>query len=126
MNKILVGLLFATSMALGQGTVRWVGTTSTAWGTATNWTVISGSPSTPPGSADSVELGTGAITNQPTITTPTTIASLTYGNAAASTLTINGNLTVTGAITNTIAGTARVHNVTIATGVTLSAGSANL
>jgi hypothetical protein len=123
-NIILYFALLGTTFS--QGTVRWTGGTSTAWETASNWTVVSGAPSTPPASGDAVEIGTGAITNQPTITTATTIASLTYGNSAASTLTINGNLTITGAITNTIATTARVHNITIATGVTLSAGSANL
>jgi len=117
----LAGELFA------QGTVRWTGATNTDWGTAGNWAIVSGTPSTPPGVADDVQIGTVAIhTNEPIVGSATTINSLTYGNVDLSTLTINANLTVTGAITNTIATTARVHNISIATGAILSAGSANL
>jgi hypothetical protein len=127
----LVAVIFALGFIFGsdafaQGTVRWTGATSTAWETSTNWTVFSGSPTTPPSSGDTVEIGTVAITNQPTITTATSIAALTYGNAAASTLTINGNLSISGDITNTIATTARVHNINLASGVTLSCANANL
>lgn len=121
-----LAVIVLVQASFSQGTVRWAGGTSIAWETASNWVVVSGTPSTPPGAADAVQIGTGAITNQPTITSPTTIASLTYGNAAASTLTINGNLTITGALTNTITTTARVHNINLSAGVTLFAGSVNL
>ncbi|MBM4054748.1 MAG: hypothetical protein FJ264_08775 [Planctomycetes bacterium] len=119
-------LLVWGTEALAAGTVRWSGATSSAWETASNWTTVSGTPNLPPGSDDAVQIGTGAITNQPAITNPTTIASLTYGNSAASTLTINGNLTISGDITNTITTTARVHNINLASGVTLSCVNANL
>ena len=123
---LIVGLTLAAEPAMAQGTVRWTGATSTDWATAGNWAVVSGTPSTPPGPNDAVQIGTGAITNQPTIGSATTIASLTYGNAAASTLTINANLTVTGAVTNTIATTARVHNIDLSSGTIFSAATANL
>lgn len=133
MNKFIILTLFILTLAfagdaeaLAAGTVRWSGATSSAWETASNWTTVSGTPSLPPASDDAVEIGTGAITNQPTITTSTTIASLTYGNSAASTLTINGNLTISGDITNTITTTARVHNINLASGVTLSCVNADL
>jgi hypothetical protein len=132
-NKFIILTLFILTLAfagdaeaLAAGTVRWSGATSSAWETASNWTTVSGTPSLPPASDDAVEIGTGAITNQPTITTSTTIASLTYGNSAASTLTINGNLTISGDITNTITTTARVHNINLASGVTLSCVNADL
>ncbi|MEK7097898.1 MAG: hypothetical protein AAB906_03560, partial [Patescibacteria group bacterium] len=120
-------LLTATGELFAQGVVRWTGATNTNWATATNWAVVSGTPSTPPGIADDVQIGTIAtFTKEPTIGAATSINSLTYGNVDRSTLTINANLTIVGAITNTIVTTARVHDVTIATGVILSAGSANL
>ena len=40
-----------------QGTVRWTGGTSTEWSTATNWTIISGTPSRQPSSNDDVQIG---------------------------------------------------------------------
>lgn len=123
--KAVLGVALTTTIVFSQGTVRWTGATSTAWETATNWTVVSGTPSRPPGSGDDVQIGTGAITRQPTLTTPTIIKSLTYGTTAASTLTVNGNLTVTGAITNTV-NVARVHNINLSAGVTLECASANL
>ena len=123
---MLLALFALSSTALSTGTVRWTGGTNTNWATAANWTVVSGTPSTPPGPGDAVQIGTGAITNQPTLSAATTIATLTYGNSAASTLTLNANLTVTGAVTNTIATTARIHNINLASGDTLFAGSANL
>jgi len=125
-SVIILMFVSVTAELFAQGTVRWNGSTSTDWATAGNWTVVSGTPSTPPAAGDAVELGTAAITNQPTVGAVTTVASLTYGNSTASTLTINANLTITGAITNTIVTTARIHNVSIATGATLSAGSVNL
>src|ERR1043166_5547134 len=99
--------LISASTGLGAGTVRWTGTTSTQWSTSTNWAVVSGTPSTPPSSADDVEIGSGAITNQPTINSTTgavTINTLTFGTSASGTLTftagstgsltINGNLSI--------------------------------
>src|ERR1051325_10170383 len=103
MNKSTLLFLLAitfisASLALGAGTVRWSGGTSTAWATAGNWTVVTGTPSTPPSSADAVEIGTGTITFQPTITTSVTIASLTFGTTASGTLTLGaaGSLTISG------------------------------
>ncbi|MCX7984930.1 MAG: hypothetical protein N3A63_08525 [Bacteroidetes bacterium] len=113
-----IGVVYS-SVAFAQ-TTSWRGTVSTAWENAANWT--NGVPT----ATSTVILGDGTVTNQPTISTPTTIAALTYGNAAATTLTVNANLTVTGPITNTITTTARLHNINLNTGVTLSCASANL
>ena len=75
----------------------WTGTSSTAWATNGNWSTCSGSGNAgPPASGDSVSIG--STTNQPSITTAVTIASLTL---ASDTLTLNtgASLTVSGNIT---------------------------
>ncbi|MBS4029573.1 MAG: Ig-like domain repeat protein, partial [Ignavibacteriales bacterium] len=137
---MFAGMLFsilAQTIAFSQGTVRWTGGTSAEWSTAANWTTISGTPSTPPSSDDDVQIGQAAITNQPSITSTTgavTIASLTYGSTAASTLTITnggtGSLTVTGAVSmvqsaNSVAHTVNVNDRTYTIGGNLSIGAAS-
>jgi hypothetical protein len=88
------------TLSNGVNIVRWNGSTSNAWSTAGNWTVVSGSPSTPPGSGDAVEIGTVTATSQPTITGAVTVKSITFGSAQAATLTIGsgGSLAVNGNI----------------------------
>ena len=80
--------------------VQWNGSSSSDWNTAANWTVIAGSPSMPPSSSDIVQLGTGAFTNQPVITTAALAKNIIFGSAQAVTLNINsgGSLTTSGNI----------------------------
>jgi fibronectin-binding autotransporter adhesin len=79
-----------------QNVVRWNGSASSTWGTAGNWTVVQGTPSTPPGVNDVVSLGGAAFTNQPTITTAVSVKSLQFGSAQAITLTLSGGSLTTG------------------------------
>ena len=60
---ILAVVLIGASEVQAAGTVTWNGGTSTAWATAANWTVTSGTPSTPPGSGDAVIIGNFAPGN---------------------------------------------------------------
>ena len=78
------------------------GGTSIEWRAASDWTVVRGTPSTPPSALDDVVIGGAAITNQPSITSTTgavTIKSLTFevGNGVALTLVAGG----TGSLTTT-------------------------
>ena len=74
------------------GVVRWNGSVSTDWNTAANWTNVSDTASTPPGTTDIVQIGTAAFTNQPTISTIVDIKSITFGSAQAATLTIGAGV----------------------------------
>ena len=93
-------------VTLSCGTVNdWVGTTSSAWSTASNWAL-----GTVPTSTDDIQIGVVSFTNQPTIDATTgnvTINSITFGSAKAPTLTINTQtLTISGFMTvNTSAAT---------------------
>lgn len=93
----------------------WVGTTSSVWGTASNW-----SKGTVPISTDDVQIGVNTFTNQPTIDSSTgavTINSITFGAAKAPTLTVNfpealtitSFITVNTGATTTLAGNAYVN-----------------
>src|ERR1041385_5740946 len=116
----IIFTLVSVTTLLGAGTVRWTGGTSTEWSTAANWTTISGTPSTPPSSADDVQIGQAAITFQPSITSTTgavTIKSLTYGSTATSTLTFTnggaGSLTITGDLNMVQAGSSVPHTINV-------------
>lgn len=80
-----------------QNVVRWNGGTS-AWNTASNWTAVQGSPSTPPSTNDIAQIGTAAFTNQPIISSSVTVKNIIFGSTQAATLTIGsgGSLTVSG------------------------------
>ncbi len=81
--------------------VRWNGSISSAWGTAGNWTTISGSnmSNRVPTSTDAAQIGQAAFTNNPTITSAQTVNVLRYGSVQSSTLTItSGSLTTIGSI----------------------------
>jgi len=75
----------------------WTGTTSTDWGTASNW-----SPSVVPGSGDTATIPdvSGGSNRYPTITTSVTIAGLTINSGASLTIGSGGSLTLTGNFTN--------------------------
>jgi len=81
-----------------QNAIRWNGSTSTAWNTASNWTAIQGSPALPPSANDIVQIGTAAFTNQPTISSSVTVKNIIFGSTQAATLTIGsgGSLTLSG------------------------------
>ncbi len=72
------------------GVVNWNGSTSTAWETPANWTVVSGTPSLPPSTNDIVQLGTGGATRQPTISSAATAKGISFASAQAMTLTLGG------------------------------------
>jgi hypothetical protein len=78
-----------------QSVAQWNGSVSSDWNTAANWTVLVGSASTPPSATDVAALGTGAFTNQPTISTIVNVKNIVFGSAQAVTLSIasGGSLT---------------------------------
>lgn len=134
---VIVCCIFILTKASGQITYTWTGAASTAWNNTNNWTKSSGT-STPGTNATDIVIIPTSGTNAPTLSTAlaTSIASLTFTNTAATTLTITGQtLTVTGAVqidhananrTITITGTGSLvcGSFTIGTntlGVTLSA-----
>lgn len=75
--------------------VQWNGSVSTDWNTAANWTVIQGSPSRPPSATDIVNLGTGAFTYHPTISSTVSVKNINFGSVQALTLSMasGGSLT---------------------------------
>lgn len=90
-----LGCLLAAPLALAQ--TSWKGTSSTAWGTAANWTA-----GVPTASVDAI-IGDANFTgaNAPTITKAAACKSLTLGTGTkASTLTVSrGALTISGNLT---------------------------
>ena len=93
-------------------TITWVGGTSASWTKAANW-----SSGVVPGSADAVNIG-GGTTYAPTVDGTYSCSSLAISSSV--TLTLAGNLTVSGAITNSY-GT--VNFTTTGSGYTLTVGS---
>lgn len=83
--------------------IRWNGSVSSDWSTPGNWTATQGTPSSPPGPADIVEIGTVAFTNQPVIAAGVNIKGISLGSAQAVNLSVTtgGALTVQGNITGT-------------------------
>jgi hypothetical protein len=113
------------------GVARWNGSASNAWANAANWTVVSGSPLTPPGANDVVQIGSAAFTNHPTISTAVSVKSIVFGSVQAATLTLGsgGSLTTSGNINGTWTANA-VHsinagnqNMTVNGDLTLSNGT---
>jgi hypothetical protein len=112
--------------------VRWTGAVSSAWENASNWQVISGSPSLPPVSTDVVQIGDSAFTNNPSISSAVTVRSIQFGSAQAVTLTlISGSLTTTGNIDGSWS-VNRTHQIaagsaalTVGGNLTLGDGTAN-
>ena len=84
----LTNLAGRWTMSGNSGIVRWNGSLSTAWETADNWTVVSGSASRPPSANDIVELGTAGFGLQPTITSEAAARSISFGSAQAVNLTL--------------------------------------
>ena len=80
-------------------TIYWTGKTSTAWGTATNWSLIDGGGSAghAPGVSDYVCMSTSPTNATPTIpsTGNVTVAGINWGEAGA----VQPNLTVSGKLT---------------------------
>lgn len=70
--------------------VAWNGSAGSAWETAGNWTVINGSPSLPPSTNDTVQIGTETFSSQPQITTPIVIKGLIFGSIKAASLSLEG------------------------------------
>jgi hypothetical protein len=95
--------------------IKWVGTTSAAWGTATNW-----DSGTVPTSADAVEIATSS--NAPILSSSTTIASLKIDTGM--TLTLSGSSTKLNAGTTSLVGTGSIIGVgTLQSSVTTSGGN---
>jgi len=95
----------ATNTVSGNGTTiinitcyklfTWIGSTSTDWNTASNWT------GGMPGSGDQAVFNSNYV-NLPTVSTPATVGSILFGTPTGSlqnTLTVNSTLTVAGDIT---------------------------
>jgi len=101
------------SLAGGQNvsnTATWNGAASTSWTTAGNW--VTGAV---PGSTNDVSIPAAGVTNEPTISTAVTLASITEATGRTLTVSSAGNLAVTGACTvngtANIAGTASCGSV---------------
>ncbi|HEY9002331.1 MAG TPA: T9SS type A sorting domain-containing protein [Mucilaginibacter sp.] len=105
---------FVVTLSCGNSN-DWLGTTSSVWGLASNW-----SRGTVPVATDDVQIGVVTFTNQPTIDATTgnvTVNSITFGAAKAPTLTVNnpetlsitGSMTVNTGSTTTITGTGLVN-----------------
>ena len=78
---------------------NWVGGTSTAWATASNW-----SPAVVPGVNDTATIGNFVPGNQPTLSASTTVAGVTITGRSATTSTRGGCLTIPTGVTLTISG----------------------
>ncbi|MEO8238007.1 MAG: T9SS sorting signal type C domain-containing protein [Flavobacterium sp.] len=127
-KKLLFYTFLFTALGLGSGygqTNTWTGTTSTAWDTATNWSL-----NLVPTTAHDVVIPN--VTNKPTISVAgavcntLSINNILGGNTNALTITSPGTLVVTGAITM-IAPTAGTINTTIAVGTgSLTAASVTM
>ena len=122
---VLVFAMLMSSMswkAKAQTIYTWIGTTSSAWATPTNW-----SPNGNPGAAAGDIVFIPTVTNQPTVTVApaNALASLTFTSTTAATLTINGvTLTVTGEVTLNTSSSANTAATIAGTG-TLTCGSLN-
>ncbi|MGN6637774.1 MAG: beta strand repeat-containing protein, partial [Mucilaginibacter sp.] len=96
-KPFLVAMMMVTCIqsVYAQTTYTWKGTTSSDWNTASNW-----SPASVPTATSIVQIGYTTFTNSPTISSTETVsaASISFGTAKTATLTLNGNLTVSGDI----------------------------
>jgi hypothetical protein len=92
---LLLAFISVTGISFAQTTTSWKGTSSTAWGTSTNWT--NGIPT----STSNVVIGDANFTGsyQPSLTTTTTINSLTIGGTKVSTFTLGSSITINGSLT---------------------------
>lgn len=115
---------------LSEGLIKysWNGSTSTAWGTSTNWT-----PNGIPSVTDVVHLGDLVFTNQPIISPAAQVKKIYFNDVTPTTLTLSGggSLTVQGNIDG-VWTTDAVHNINISTGslttfsdIVLSDGTTN-
>jgi fibronectin-binding autotransporter adhesin len=94
----ITDLVHSWTLSDNANVVRWTGAVSTAWSTPGNWTVTQGSASTPPATGDIVQLGTVAISNQPSISTSVGVKNIIFGSTSAISLTVasGGSLTTNG------------------------------
>ena len=82
---IAVTVLIANESAVGAGQdIEWTGTTSTTWGTSTNW-----NPTGVPTGTDNAVFN-GTFTNQPTLTTSETVGGLWMTDPVAQNVTVGG------------------------------------
>ncbi|MDI1233079.1 MAG: T9SS type A sorting domain-containing protein [bacterium] len=104
--------------------VRWNGSVSTDWNTATNWTTVSGSSmaNRVPNSTDAAYLGSATFSNQPTVSTTNLVSVLRFGSAQACTLTISSGSLGTLGSTRGNWTTNRSHVIDV-TGGTLEVGT---
>lgn len=91
----------------------WTGNSSTAWATPGNWSVVQGSPTLPPSAGDIVQLGTGAVTNQPSVSTAVNVKNIVFGSAAAITLTVITGGTLTTNAINGLWSASATHTINI-------------
>ena len=82
---IAVTILIANESAVGAGQdIEWTGTTSTTWGTSTNW-----NPTGVPTGTDNAVFNS-TFTNQPTLTTSETVGGLWMTDPVAQDVTVGG------------------------------------
>ena len=110
----LTGITNRWTFSDASNVIQWNGSVSSNWNTSANWTVIQGSPSTPPSAIDIVDLGTATFNNQPTISTSATAKNIVFGSAKSVTLTMaSGGSLTTGDINGQWTGST-VHTIDIA------------
>ncbi|WP_410222148.1 T9SS type A sorting domain-containing protein [Pedobacter sp.] len=89
------------SVAAGKN-LDWVGSSSSEWNLASNW-----SPASVPTSNDQARIGVNTFTNQPQLSSAQSVGALIFGNGKSATLTIN-NATLTVTSTATAEGSATI------------------
>ncbi|MCJ0741433.1 T9SS type A sorting domain-containing protein [Pedobacter montanisoli] len=84
-----------TTPAAAGKNLDWVGSSSSEWNLASNW-----SPASIPTSNDQARIGVNTFTNQPQLSSAQSVGALIFGNGKSATLTINNaTLTVTSSAT---------------------------
>ncbi|RYE24599.1 MAG: hypothetical protein EOP51_06825, partial [Sphingobacteriales bacterium] len=121
-NYVQVGQLLSINgrwtLAAAANAVYWNGSVSSDWHNASNWTVLSGSPSRPPAVGDIAEIGVVTFNNQPAISTNVAVKNIVLGSTKAVTLSMNtGGTLSTGGIAGKWTGnsthTLNVNNQTV-------------
>ncbi|MNK10193.1 hypothetical protein D3C87_282090 [compost metagenome] len=89
-TNTVTGVNTSTNPANSGGVKDWVGTTSSDWSVAGNW-----SPSGVPGANDLARIGEVTFDNQPVVTTNPVVGNIKFGTTKAAELTVNTNSTLT-------------------------------
>lgn len=109
---IIPFILLFTSLTGYCGTYNWIGTGANSnWNTGANWqNAVTLTTGNVPGNADIAQIGVVAFSgSQPVVTASATCSGLIFGNATATTLTVNTGATLT--VSSTFTNSATVNAV---------------